>query len=289
VLPIAELTRQFPDFTWNRLQSSGIAVPEQDVESLDELWQAHLNKIGRSHLFKVGNQYTRKDIYKVLKVPAENQGGDWDTGYHKHGDDWFIFCAIGASGRTGHDYGNYWDGDELIWRGKTNSQLSHATIQSLLSPTGQIYLFSRESDRSPFIFEGNARAREFQDTTPVTIRWHFPTAGERRLEILPNEVSQSQGLREGAVTQILVNAYERNPSARRKCLNHHGYICKACGFDFAKFYGPIGEEYIHVHHIRDLASIGQEYEVDPINDLVLSRFSVNRNFEGAEFVGKRRS
>jgi 5-methylcytosine-specific restriction protein A len=40
-----------------------------------------------------------------------------------------------------------------------------------------------------------------------------------------------------------------------------------CGFDFAKLYGEIGEGFIHVHHLRDLATVGGEYEVDPIKDL----------------------
>ncbi len=34
-----------------------------------------------------------------------------------------------------------------------------------------------------------------------------------------------------------------------------------------KFYGQIGEGFIHVHHLKPLSEIGQEYEVDPIEDL----------------------
>jgi 5-methylcytosine-specific restriction protein A len=29
----------------------------------------------------------------------------------------------------------------------------------------------------------------------------------------------------------------------------------------------LGEGVIHVHHLRELATLGKEYEVDPINDL----------------------
>lgn len=57
--------------------------------------------------FVVGREYTRKDIYRIVKVPKEQEGGDWTTGYHRHADDWFIFCGIGTKGRTGHDYGNF--------------------------------------------------------------------------------------------------------------------------------------------------------------------------------------
>ena len=44
--------------------------------------------------FLVGQEYTRKDIYDLFRVPADQQGGDWDTGYHKHGVDWFIFATV---------------------------------------------------------------------------------------------------------------------------------------------------------------------------------------------------
>jgi 5-methylcytosine-specific restriction protein A len=40
-----------------------------------------------------------------------------------------------------------------------------------------------------------------------------------------------------------------------------------CGFDFGQVYGSIGDGFIHVHHLRELASIGQEYVVDQIADL----------------------
>ena len=35
----------------------------------------------------------------------------------------------------------------------------------------------------------------------------------------------------------------------------------------ADLYGTLGEGVIHVHHLRELASLGEEYEVDPIKDL----------------------
>lgn len=72
---------------------------------------------------------------------------------------------------------------------------------------------------------------------------------------------------EGATRQISVNSFERNPAARTACIDHHGLNCAVCGFNFAESYGEIGDGYIHVHHLRDLATIGEEYEVDPVEDL----------------------
>jgi 5-methylcytosine-specific restriction protein A len=73
---------------------------------------------------------------------------------------------------------------------------------------------------------------------------------------------------EGSVRRIAVNAYERYSKARRACLDHFGYRCMGCGFDFAELYGENGKEYIHVHHLKDLVSIRKSYQVNPIEDLI---------------------
>jgi len=41
-----------------------------------------------------------------------------------------------------------------------------------------------------------------------------------------------------------------------------------CKFNFEETYGEIGKGFIHVHHIKPLASSG-ETRVDPYNDLVV--------------------
>ena len=84
---------------------------------------------------------------------------------------------------------------------------------------------------------------------------------------LPEEVAETPKLPEGAVRKITVNAYERNPKARKKCIAAHGTTCCICGFMFGAFYGPDAEGYIHVHHLRPLSESDGEYQVDPIEDL----------------------
>jgi 5-methylcytosine-specific restriction protein A len=82
----------------------------------------------------------------------------------------------------------------------------------------------------------------------------------------PNEIGPGEH-REGHVTSVIVNRYERDPVARAKCITYHGCRCSVCEFDFAEKYGRIGEGFIHVHHLKPLAAIGEAYDVDPINDL----------------------
>ena len=82
------------------------------------------------------------------------------------------------------------------------------------------------------------------------------------------EESSSQGIWEGALKSVLVNKYERNILARRACLAKHGYACSVCGLNFEEKYGEIGQNFIHVHHVVPISTIGQEYQIDPEKDLV---------------------
>ena len=84
----------------------------------------------------------------------------------------------------------------------------------------------------------------------------------------PSEISNDETCIEGARKSIYVNRYERSSFARRQCLKHHGYKCAVCSFSFEEMYGKIGKEFIHVHHIVPLSEIGDEYIVNPIEDLV---------------------
>jgi hypothetical protein len=99
-----------------------------------------------------------------------------------------------------------------------------------------------------------------------TNRFPFPTLATPRVR-LPEEITASGRLIEGAVCQVVVNAYERNPVARARCIAHYGPSCVVCGFDFGTVYGPLAEGFIHVHHVKPLSEIGEEYEVDPVAHL----------------------
>lgn len=84
---------------------------------------------------------------------------------------------------------------------------------------------------------------------------------------LSEEVSSEQKLIEGAVCQVTINSYERNPEARRRCIEHYGTSCCVCGFNFEDKFGLVAQGFIHVHHLKPLSEIQEEYKVDPITDL----------------------
>lgn len=220
--------------------------------------------------FVVGASYTRADVFRVIGLVPAPVGGPWFTGYTAHGRDWFIFCGVGAPGRTGHDYDNHFDGDRLVWFGKGGTTLRQPSIQKLVHSDGQVYVFFRAADRQPFTFAGVGEASEVADQTPVRVVWAFQAPGGARLpsrppeEIDPEDVST---VFEGARRTVQVNVYERDLSARRACLAVWGTRCVVCSFDFQERYGELGEGFIHVHHLKPLGEIRDGYQLDPIADL----------------------
>jgi hypothetical protein len=81
------------------------------------------------------------------------------------------------------------------------------------------------------------------------------------------ELGTGEPLVEGASFTVQANEFKRNPKARQECIAHHGASCSTCGLNFGAIYGCSAEGYIHVHHLKPLASIGEEYVIDPIKDL----------------------
>lgn len=72
---------------------------------------------------------------------------------------------------------------------------------------------------------------------------------------------------EGTKRTRLVTSCERNPVARKKCVEHYGARCVVCGLSFGETYGNIGNGFIHVHHLKPMAEIDDAYEVDAVRDL----------------------
>lgn len=84
----------------------------------------------------------------------------------------------------------------------------------------------------------------------------------------PETIGSSLEIFEGIKKQITVNKYERSPIARARCIEVHGHSCKVCDFSFEEKYGELGKEFIHVHHITPIHSIGKSYRIDYVNDLI---------------------
>lgn len=86
--------------------------------------------------------------------------------------------------------------------------------------------------------------------------------------VYPDEVDIEIEYSEGKTKKVLVNSYERNPVARKKCIEHFGLNCQVCNFNFEEKFGDLGKDFIHVHHKIDISTIGNEYSVNPLTDLI---------------------
>ncbi|WP_240339788.1 DUF3427 domain-containing protein [Halobacillus ihumii] len=259
---LEELDIDFDPYLVDGFQGSSIPLKATTFNQI-------LSKVQSDYTpFVVGEEYSRNDIYRIIEVPTKSQKGIWNTGYTQYNGDIFIFANINSAGRTGHDYDNKFIGDDLNWFSKNNHSLNTPSIKSMLNPEGNIYIFTREDSQNPyFIYQGNASVKDYRDTQPVYILWEFIDESENHPEKTTEEVTDPKKYKEGTTKQISVNVYERNPTARSKCIDHYGCSCVICRFNFEEAYGEIGKGFIHVHHLKELHEIGEEYEVDPIEDL----------------------
>ena len=95
----------------------------------------------------------------------------------------------------------------------------------------------------------------------------FENANQPVLEPLHEDELEGIFL-EGSEKRVILDKYERNPVARKRCIEIHGSRCAICGMDFGETYGPEFAGKIEVHHIVPISSFGGEHEVDPEKDLI---------------------
>jgi 5-methylcytosine-specific restriction protein A len=217
--------------------------------------------------FISGKTYSRPDVKDFVGLGRHSKGGNWDTGIVEYEGEFFIFANVGTEGRTGHNYGNSWEDGALRWYHKTGSHLGWNSVNRLLSNKARVHVFWRAQNEEPFTYSGVAKPIDVADTSPVEILWVFGAVDVGEFTVAdPAELPRAK-YPIGAAKQILVNSFERSPTARAACLAHHGNHCAVCDLLFEDTYGDIGAGFVHVHHLIPLYLATKGYEVDPINDL----------------------
>ena len=208
--------------------------------------------------FSVGSQYTRADVYELLGVPNDQRRGNWETGYNLYDGNLFIFCNVGASGRSGHDYNNRWlDDGRFQWFAKERTHVLQKQIQWMLHPTGNIFLFTRTDNRQPFTFEGFCEPSEHEESSPVKIVW--------RVHKLPLAVPASPAHRIESAREILKELY---------------HILRQTGFSFI----PEGE-----HNIRDVYALVRSQFPNLCDDRYLCSENCKSGYNSPEWQHKVRT
>ncbi|MFN5335061.1 MAG: HNH endonuclease [Bacteroidota bacterium] len=178
--------------------------------------------------------------------------------------------------RAGKEAG-YW-GRRFLQSVKKNGGLS--TARRMLQPTKQkaqlqglhSLIKARRADLSlEYLVLQNPYSKLFK---PNEL-----TEAKRRLskippQSMPAEISpelnfpESLSLYEGSRKTATVNKYERDKRARNLCIKKWGTNCNVCNMSFEKFYGIIGKDFIHVHHLDPLGLRKKRKKIDPIKDLI---------------------
>ena len=178
--------------------------------------------------------------------------------------------GIMASGVSrSHPYlDDHWDDDR-----NDKALYVKARFEALLDPEkdGVLPLSSlRDGPLGLVNWRTQASGISIAPTAAVELERRWSTFLEKRGQspmTIAEEISTPALYFEGASRTVAVNAYERDPRARKACIAHYGTTCCVCGLDFGLVYGERGQGFIHVHHLVPLAKIGKGYVVDPLKDL----------------------
>ena len=202
---------------------------------------------------------SRKRFIESVGATCKNWTWSWSFVNHKEK---FVVFGLWDVHKDGLIFDNNWTG-----AGRTQS-LEH--IDLIKNQGYQLKTFPMQYAEKK---DGTAKIKSFEpileDKTLVKVahNWYAISDSFDAGIAIAEEVSSPDSFIEGATKKISVNAYERSPKARAKCIEHYGCRCYICNFDFVEAYGELGQGYIHVHHEVALADIKQEYTVDPIKDL----------------------
>ncbi|MBQ4508678.1 MAG: HNH endonuclease [Paludibacteraceae bacterium] len=142
-------------------------------------------------------------------------------------------------------------------------------IQRSGSLNGTTRLFFREPHIKEYIlkYKGKDVYLRLERVKKHTYKLSVINPHEIENEVFDDTIA-IESRKEGKKKVYYTTKYERNPQNRLEAIRIHGLICQACEFDFEKFYGELGKDFIEVHHIKPLHSNNEEVNVDPKEDLV---------------------
>ena len=156
-----------------------------------------------------------------------------------------------------------------LFTGTINSYATDYYLKKILEDKGNIgletALLSLSQHLDYYEDKSNASVKSRRD---IYEKYFELIENETSEPIYPDEVDPTKNYSEGKTKQVLINSYERNPIARKKCIEHFGLNCQVCDFNFKEKFGDLGQNFIHVHHIIDISTVGKEYSVNPKTDLI---------------------
>lgn len=296
VLEAETLVREVAGFTWHKVQCSGLELPQKLEDRLETLWQRHLRTLGRAcsitHVrrkvwrmaMRAGSQgpsvfekcrkknvaaicYRQLDGIDLREYPRDEPKRLWNK---------LPNACKGFLRRVAYDMKKgdtiyVKEGEWIVARGTVLGPYKYDRKCSILVPGGTLMFAHQrpvawETDFQPVHITLGAEQSTVLELKGPRLQRLEAAVGAVNFQ-LPDEITDREVLTEGNAKTVTVNQYERSPKARARCIEYYTPTCNVCGFEFGKFYGDLGESYIHVHHLAELAAVDGEYEVDPIKDL----------------------
>lgn len=196
-----------------------------------------------------------KDIFKQIKTRSEGLKILTDMRMNNSSANYYIYHY--AYFRTGE-----------LFTGTINSYATDYYLKKILEEQGKKGLETALLSLSQHLDYYEEKSNAKSNKRRLIYNKYLKLIVKESENNYPNEVDPNTTYSEGKTKKVLVNSYERNPIARKKCLEHFGLNCQVCDLNFEEKYGTIGKKFIHVHHKLELSSIGKEYSINPTTDLI---------------------
>lgn len=228
-------------------------------------------------VFKVGNEYSKRFIAKIL---GYKDGATIQSGV-SHPADSNIVLLFSTLDEKANIYPDRIEGDMVYYYGqKMHANDKRIACNFMGQGEEALLFFYRNTEKDDYKFYGQVELIDFTINTTKPSLFTFIRLDNNTdivdfedpvyLEFLNSHELESEDKKYSDGKSIIVKhvRYERNPKNRKKAIQIHGCICSVCQMDFNVKYGKeLAQDYIEVHHILPLSKTKQK-EIDPSRDLV---------------------
>jgi 5-methylcytosine-specific restriction enzyme A len=266
VLPTNALSRGALSGGLWRIQTSGVQIPEEKARKLEAQWMQHLRGLG----LKSNPTYRVEDYVRALTaVGPTPQQKKMIAAHGRAAGGVITLEKLGrASGYGAEVMDSGLEGIAMRQYGVLAAKVARELGFGNRVKT-RVFGDDSRNDAGVFIWTMHPIVREALRRLGW-IKGLKPTRGAapaRKPSLYPDEVMPHTGFFEGRVKTVRVNAYERDPRARRRCIDHYRARCTVCAMDFGAVYGQAMKDFIHVHHLKPISKGKEERTVDPVRDL----------------------
>jgi hypothetical protein len=222
-----------------------------------------------SESLTVGEIYTRNRLREMFGI----RDATINTGTFRlkgHDSVWLFVTENKTADRT--QYYDHLDNDVLHWdgqmQGRTDPWIIGHKEQEL-----ELLLFYRKSKSeypgAGFRYEGPFEYVSYKGKHPTRFTLRRASTMDAMVASDLDSLQAEEEYFEGHRKHRFTKYYERNKKLRAAAIEHHGVTCEVCGFNFEEVYGERGKDYIEVHHLVPVSTLGEETKVDPESDMTV--------------------